>query len=118
VNVDRTEELLSDLDPAIFRQAYTFVVAARDAGIPLVIISGRRSPEANRDVGGAPRSLHLRGLAFDVAVWGLPRDQLPYWWWEAVGLWAERNLGLSWGGRFLSSGRPDVNHFDLRLIEA
>lgn len=104
------------LDPAIFRQAYSLVVAARDAGIPLVIISGRRTTAANLEVGGAPRSLHLQGMAFDVGVWGFSRDQIPYWWWEQLGLWAEQNLGLTWGGRFLHAGRPDVNHFDARLI--
>lgn len=103
------------LDPAIFRQAYTFVVAARDAGIPLVIISGRRSAGYNVEVGGAPRSYHLDGLAFDVGVYGYTTQQLPLAWWTALGLWAESALGLYWGGRFAhSSGRPDVNHFDAR----
>lgn len=102
------------LDPAILRQAYTFVVAARDAGIPLVIISGRRSAAHNVEVGGAPRSYHLDGLAFDVGVWGYSRDQIPLWWWEQLGAWAEAHLGLYWGGRFSSGGRADVNHFDAR----
>jgi hypothetical protein len=50
-----------------------------------------------------------------VAVVGYTRDQLPYWWWFAVGRWAESNLGLFWGGRVLWQARPDVNHFDNRL---
>lgn len=112
--IDRTEELLETLHPAIYRQALTLVVAARDASIPLVIISARRSPEANRDAGGSSRSLHLYGLAFDVAVADLQREHIPLEWWAALGEWAELNLGLFWGGRFLHRGAPDVNHFDAR----
>lgn len=35
-------------------------------GRPIVITSAYRSPEHNRKVGGAPRSLHMIGTAFDV----------------------------------------------------
>lgn len=111
---DPTELHLESLHPAIFRQAYTMIVAARDAGIPLVIISGARSPAINREAGGSERSLHLHGLAFDVAVAGYSRNRIPFWWWEQLGLWAERSLGLFWGGRFAHAGAPDVNHFDAR----
>lgn len=111
---DRTMELILGLDPAVQRQAYTLVVMARYAGIPLVIISGRRTPEENRRVGGSPNSYHLSGLAFDVAVQGYTRDQIPYEWWAGLGEWAERNLSLSWGGRFVHAGERDVNHFDAR----
>jgi uncharacterized protein YcbK (DUF882 family) len=111
---DQTEAHLVSLDPAIFRQAYTMIVAARDAGIPLVIISGRRSSGVNVEVGGAPRSYHLDGLAFDVAVYGYATHQIPLDWWAQLGRWAEGSLGLYWGGRFEHHGRPDVNHFDAR----
>ncbi len=43
--------------------------ALRDRmGHPLIVTSGYRSHEHNRRVGGAPRSLHMRGLAFDVSM--------------------------------------------------
>ena len=43
--------------------------ALRDAlGKPLIIRSAYRSPEHNRAVGGATRSKHLDGTAFDVAM--------------------------------------------------
>lgn len=78
-------------------------------GVPVYIISGYRSAEHNRAVGGAPRSLHLLGLAFDVRVSDLSRDQVPSWVWVGLGRYWE-SLGGRWGGRFTT---PDVNHFDV-----
>lgn len=43
--------------------------ALRDRlGKPLIVRSAYRSPEHNRAVGGAPRSKHLEGAAFDIAM--------------------------------------------------
>ncbi len=80
----------------------------RDNGFPVVIISGRRSSDTNRSVGGAPNSRHLTGRAVDLQVVGYTRDQIPDFW-RFVGEVAEGYLGLRWGGRF---NPPDVNHFD------
>ena len=112
--IDRTDELLETLDPWIAARAWWLIYTARRSGIPMHIISARRSPEVNRDVGGTNKSLHLAGDAFDVAVVGYQRDEIPNQWWQHVGEWAESNLGLFWGGRFLHAGQPDVNHFDAR----
>lgn len=101
---------MDSLQDAVALRAYWLVRAAREAGIPLMIISGLRSADVNAQVGGAPNSLHLQGRAFDVQVAGYMVHDLPPSWWAAVGSWAENNLGLRWGGRFST---PDLNHFDL-----
>lgn len=38
----------------------------KEIGKPFFIVSGYRSPEHNRAVGGAPRSKHMEGIAFDI----------------------------------------------------
>jgi uncharacterized protein YcbK (DUF882 family) len=58
------EELGGDPDPALVA-ALERLRAAR-GGIPLRIVSGRRSAAHNRAVGGAPRSQHLYGRAADI----------------------------------------------------
>ncbi len=105
---DPTSDKLEGLTQEVAVRAFALVRAAREAGIPLMIISGLRSADQNAAVGGAAHSLHLSGRAFDVQVAGYMVHDLPQSWWAAVGAWAENNLGLRWGGRF-----ADLNHFDL-----
>lgn len=97
------------LVPWLRPYAIAMVNGMREDGIPLQVISGRRTGATNRDVGGAERSLHLYGLAFDVAVEGVNREQLHPYFWQHIGNWWE-GLGGRWGGRFSA---PDVNHFDV-----
>jgi len=105
---DDSPQLLATLEVGFQPYAAHLVMAARQAGVPLVIISGRRRAALNAEVGGATHSLHLYGYAFDVQVLGYTRDQVPLWWWEALGRYWEA-MGGRWGGRFST---PDVNHFD------
>lgn len=114
--IDRTLELLATLEPETQARAHALISAARRAGIPMVIISGARTYEGNQEAGGATNSYHLSGRAFDVGVVGYRVDQISPDWWREVGRFAEANLGLYWGGRFLSGGRPDFNHFDTRRL--
>ncbi len=41
--------------------------------LELAISSGRRCPAHNAEVGGSPHSLHLKGLAVDIATFGEAR---------------------------------------------
>lgn len=78
--------------------------ADRFYGLKVYIISGRRTKEHNRAVGGVENSSHLSGEAFDVSTQG--SGGLPQ-----VGSIGEQ-LGLRWGGRFK---KYDPGHFDLAL---
>ena len=40
--------------------------------VPVEVVSGYRCPEHNRAVGGAPHSFHVRGMAADIRVPGVP----------------------------------------------
>lgn len=100
------------LDRRLIPYVQEFIGAASaELGATVAVISGYRTAEHNAAVGGASRSLHLRGLAFDLRIAGLPRDQVPGWVWTALGE-AWESIGGRWGGRF---SPPDVNHFDVGL---
>lgn len=105
---DETATHLGTLDAGFQPFVIYFVNAVRAAGVPLIVISGRRSALTNQAVGGAERSLHLYGFAFDVQVMGMGRDALPERFWTILGVFWE-SMGGRWGGRF---DPPDVNHFD------
>lgn len=92
------------------------VNAAREAGIPLVITSSLRTPAEQKELvrrgfSQTQNSRHLTGRAFDVDIFGLSRDQVPKWFWDILGPWAERWLKLKWGGRWRSIYDP--GHFEL-----
>jgi uncharacterized protein YcbK (DUF882 family) len=56
--------------------------ALRDRlGKPLIVRSAYRSPEHNRAVGGATRSKHLDGAAFDIA---MANQSYARVWWMSV----------------------------------
>lgn len=57
-NIPRTAQMLEALRAALTDEY--------GHECPLVVLSGYRSPEHNQRVGGAPKSLHLKGMAADV----------------------------------------------------
>lgn len=75
--IDETVQHWLSLDPDFQPAAAHLINALRAAGLPAVIISGRRSASRNREVGGAPRSLHLHGEAMDVAFIGWTNEDVP-----------------------------------------
>lgn len=112
---DPTIENLTELLPDIRARAIELVNAARAAGVPLIITSGRRTLDEQRLLvnSGRSRTLrskHLEGRAFDVDVLGLNRDAVPRWWFAALGSYGE-SLGLKWGGRWQTIYDP--GHFEL-----
>jgi len=43
-------------------------------GVPITITSGYRDPEHNKRVGGSPNSYHIKGMAADFTVLGMPAN--------------------------------------------
>ena len=79
--------------------------ALRDRlGKPLIVLSGYRSAEHNRAVGGAKASKHMEGIAFDIAM--ANHDPKAF---EA----AAREVGFQGFGYYPRSG---FIHIDLRTI--
>lgn len=73
-------------------------------GRPLVIRSAYRSPEHNAAVGGAEKSLHMEGRAFDIDLTNHDARDV-----EA----AAKDVGFTGIGRYLTDdGRPDFIHVD------
>jgi peptidoglycan L-alanyl-D-glutamate endopeptidase CwlK len=92
------------------------VWAARSAGYPVVVTSGHRTAAEQRDLVAAGRSRtahskHLTGEAFDIDWYRWDRNAVPVEFWRLIGPWAERELGLVWGGRWVSPYDP--GHFEL-----
>jgi len=105
---------VQSLSPDIQLAALYLVNAVRRAGFPLQITSSvrSRSEQAAFVRSGASKTLlskHLTGQAFDVDIHGYGRDQVPDWFWYALGQFGEQ-IGFRWGGRF--NGLWDPGHFE------
>jgi len=112
---DPTIRHLNTLQSKPSALGFQLINARREAGIPAYISSGRRTynEQAKLVASGASqtmRSKHVDGKAFDIDILGYSRDDLPKWWWLAVGEYAER-LGLRWGGRWATF--YDAGHFEV-----
>lgn len=60
----------------LYRLANRLQVIRDLLGKPVIINSGYRSRAHNRQVGGAPNSLHLSGMAADIVVPGMPAGEV------------------------------------------
>jgi uncharacterized protein YcbK (DUF882 family) len=112
IGPDNSMVMIQSLQPFLRPYVVALVNGIRQEGIPLQVISGRRNANVNQEVGGAERSLHLYGLAFDLQVEGYRRDEVHPYFWQYLGEWWE-SVGGRWGGRFSA---PDVNHFDTGVV--
>jgi len=52
--------------PKLVQQIRDYVSRVTEQDVPIIISSGYRCPEHNRDVGGVPGSQHTRGRAADI----------------------------------------------------
>ena len=112
--MDRTQYWLDTLDNFTAARAEYFIDSLRRAGLPIVITSGRRTPQEQRVLVASGKSTtqnsrHLTGQAFDVDIYGQDRNRVPAWIWNSIGPYGEQ-LGLRWGGRWTSF--RDVGHFE------
>lgn len=89
-----------DIDPRLLAELN---MLRQDVGFPLVVVSGARCQKHNQAVGGARDSMHLRGLACDIA-W--PPD--PHQRWTLCEKATKRFNGLGFYETFI--------HVDLRYL--
>lgn len=81
------------------------VTRAATGGTPLLVVSGYRTPEHNRDVGGATRSQHVQGRAIDLRVGYITAA-------AAIGLGVWSGVGRKrWNGQVWAT-HLDVRHLD------
>jgi len=112
---DPTPAHLGKLQPAVAARAFELVNAARSVGVPLYISSSTRtqSEQAALVKKGASKTMkskHIAGMAFDIDILGMNRNQIPKEWLLALGEYGEQ-LGLNWGGRWTSF--YDGGHFEM-----
>lgn len=110
--MDNSLTHIRTLQPFLQPYVIFMVNEVRAQGFPLLVISGRRQPNVNHAAGGAEKSLHLDGLAWDFQYEGVQRAQVDPRFWQILGTWWE-SVGGRWGGRFTPA---DVNHFDTGLV--
>ena len=114
---DQTQRYLDQLEPRTRFAGYVLISALRNAGAPAVIVAngGLRTYDQQQLLvaqgrSRTLRSKHLEGRAFDIDLLGWNRDNIPAAFWEIVGPWAEKELGLVWGGRWVNPYDP--GHFE------
>jgi len=73
-------EFSDPVPEALLENAYDVLknlqVLREHVGKPITIISGYRSPERNKSVGGATKSQHMQGNAVDIKIDGLTGHQI------------------------------------------
>lgn len=79
---------------------------------PIVIISGYRSPERNKAVGGADKSQHIEAKAADIKIAGVPTEEIYN---RIDKLIAQGKIKQGGLGKYIKSG---FVHYDVRGTKA
>jgi len=79
---------------------------------PIVIISGYRSPERNKAVGGADKSQHIEAKAADIKIAGIPTEEIYNRIDKLISQGKIKQGGL---GKYVKSG---FVHYDVRGTKA
>ena len=79
---------------------------------PIVIISGYRSPERNKAVGGADKSQHIEAKAADIKIAGIPTEEIYNRIDKLISQGKIKQGGL---GKYIKSG---FVHYDVRGTKA
>lgn len=115
---------LDSLDPVFKPLAIELLARLVEAGIPVVIINTRRTPEQQESLlasgnSWTKNSKHLLGKAIDVCPYAtyMAHGASKLQWdstdinWRRIGQVGEA-LRLRWGGRFGPPAKPDLGHFE------
>ena len=80
-------------------------------GMPIVVISGYRSPKYNRRIGGAKKSQHMLAKAADIKVKGMHPDQVRN---EILTLIKQGKMATGGVGRYTTFTHYDVRGWNAR----
>lgn len=116
--VDPTLSQILTLDRSLQATALEIINRARtELQLPAVIVKNgaRRTLATQRSLQGLGvtttlNSKHLRGLAFDIDMWGWNRNDVPTWAYDQLAELA-KEYGLKWGGDW--STFRDIGHFEV-----
>jgi len=112
---DPTPDMIATLAPGFQPYAVWLITQLRQAGLPAIITSAKRSylEQVGHVISGASQttaSKHIDGLAFDIDMAGYAPASVPTSVWRFAGGLGE-SVGMVWGGRWVRL--RDFRHFEM-----